>query len=419
MAGKGVMLAAVGGAVLVTAGVAAYPAMVWLGNKMYDQNVENFTKGSPVVYNETEKNFSSRTGTWKLDTPLGELVFKSETKFGMTGAETLIVPDYESAGFKAIFKELSVKEYPKAEMHMGYSITKQSFTSDGFVEPFKISNEQVSCDFAGVKFESAVAQNVNVNATGAEVVKSFRSNSGKSSGNVSVPGVSCVGTSDGVSVKLENLTFKIESVESYPSMYDFRVASFQLSDDKNKKIAVKNLTFGQTAEAGSGVFNFKSALYADELVFPNDMTGGSVELGRTGMDVRMVEVKDADFASIVDFYRDMALGEFADSTSDADIMASPIAQVPMDIRIQELTSKSANGGSFDAKGSAQFVIKDIMNGRAAIDLNFTKSYADAVGAGDIADSGVAMGFLKKDGDKYGSSVSFENHHLSVNGKPLF
>ena len=202
-------------------------------------------------------------------------------------------------------------------------------------------------------------------------------------------------------------------------MYDFRVASFQLSDDKNKKIAVKNLTFGQTAESGSGVFNFKSTLYADELVFPNDMTGGSVELGRTGMDVRMVEVKDADFASIVDFYRDMALGEVADSTSDADIMASPIAQVPMDIRIQELTSKSANGGSFDAKGSAQFVIKDIMNGRAAIDLNFTKSYADAVGAGDIADSGVAMGFLKKDGDKYGSSVSFENHHLSVNGKPLF
>ena len=202
-------------------------------------------------------------------------------------------------------------------------------------------------------------------------------------------------------------------------MYDFRVASFQLSDDKNKKIAVKNLTFGQTADAGSGVFNFRSALYADELTFPNDMTGGSVELGRTGIDVRMAEVKDADFAAIVDFYRDMALGEFADNTSDADIMASPIAQVPMDIRIQELTSKSADGGSFDAKGSAQFVIKDIMKARAAIDVNFTKSYADAIGVGEWPETGVAMGFLKKDGDKYVSSVSFENQQLTVNGKRIF
>ena len=42
MAGKSpvVMLAIVGGAVLATAAVAAYPAAVWLGNKMYDQNPE-------------------------------------------------------------------------------------------------------------------------------------------------------------------------------------------------------------------------------------------------------------------------------------------------------------------------------------------------------------------------------------------
>ena len=113
------------------------------------------------------------------------------------------------------------------------------------------------------------------------------------------------------------------------------------------------------------------------------------------------------------------MGEFADKTSDADIMNSPLAKVPLNIRLVRLASESGKDGSFKADGSASFSASDIMNARAALNLNFTKPYADAIGLGDAVGSGVAMGFLKQEGQNYVSALSLENQSLTVNGKKIF
>ncbi len=419
MAGKSpvVMLAIVGGAVLATAAVAAYPAAVWLGNKMYDQNVENFTKGYPVVYKETDKSFASRKGTWEVNTPAGDFVFRTETTFGMTGAESVITPDYESSGFKSVFEELSIKEYPKSEMHMGYSITKQAFTSDGFVDPFRIANNEFSCDVSGVKFESTVDQNVNMDAGGEEIVKSFRNGSGKSSGNVVIGGLSCTAADSKGVLRIENVKLNVESVQSYPSLYNIRIGSILF--DAKKKYELKNFELDQSIDIKSSGFSFKTTGSVAALTFPNEFSGGSVTLNNTGIDIRLEDINDRDFASLIDFYKDLAMGEFADKTSDADIMNSPLAKVPLNIRLVRLASESGKDGSFKADGSASFSASDIMNARAALNLNFTKPYADAIGLGDAVGSGVAMGFLKQEGQNYVSALSLENQSLTVNGKKIF
>ena len=420
MAGKSpvVMLAIVGGAVLATAAVAAYPAAVWLGNKMYDQNVENFTKGYPVVYKETEKSFASRKGTWEVNTPAGDFVFRTETTFGITGGESVITPDYESSGFKSVFEDLSIKEYPKAEMHMGYSIAKQAFTSDGFVEPFKIANDDFSCNVSGMKFESTVDQNVNMNATGEEIVKSFRKGSGKSSGNVVIEGLSCAAGADSKGeLKIENVKINVESVQSYPSLYNIRIGS--LLFNVKGKYELKDFELDQNIDFDSNGFSFKTAGSVAVATFPNEIAGGSVTLNNTGIDVRVEDINDRDFASLIDFYKDVALGEFADKTSDADLMNSPLAKIPLNIKLVKLVSQSGNDGSFKADGSASFSVSNIMNAKAALNLNFSKPYADAIGLGDAVGSGIAMGFLKQDGQNYVSNLSLENQSLTVNGKKIF
>src|SRR5574344_1941747 len=399
--GVGAKLGITLGAVLITVAAVAYPASIYLGNKIYDAQLEKIRNikidGTKITVEEQDKTYNTRTTRVAYNFQNESIVFDAKTTFELTGSTTVITPNYDVGSLAKLLKNAYITNTPKIEMTVDSPRTA-SVTND----PDKI-------------------------------LQNIRDGEISSNYNWFVPKISCASKDNKLSFEVSNLGGTGNTISYLLGDSDIKIGDVLFNLDQEYKADFKNILFTNRIKKGpndtlgvSYTNTIESASFNDPLVF---FFGGNPKqmkkLDSFNFALSIVDMKAEDFKNLFIIYPQIVgLPENTGKKSSEVLPATE--NIGLQFVLHDFSGK-IDDGVFKISGKSLTPIRSLINHSSPQGINaeakvhFDDKILDAIypGFSSQIHSLVALHYVKEVEPKvYESEIKFDENGFSFYGKHL-
>ncbi|MGN1393059.1 MAG: hypothetical protein ACI4V7_03245 [Succinivibrionaceae bacterium] len=438
----------VGVGFLATIGVCAYPASVYIGNKIYDERIAQLENTHKIKYSELETSFNHRKGIFTV-TPTEDISFSFnvDTDFTLTGATSTIVPEYQKGTFLellSMFPELSAPK--ETSVKVSYSTLTDRYDVDGSLGELSYNYGKGFCKLNNLYIKGNSPRTSKVSDDLEQIISKVKNDDYFFDLNIAVPNFECKSRGkDVVEIHDLQLSYRVygflnkfkPNTSNIFELFSTNIAKTQVDF---KKLEFYNILFGVNS------LKIKDFKHIQDLEFKNgnsyivnNLTIGSFKpetffIKSKDLDINNFNinsefyVKDDDLNKVVNAYRasnyfslnDYESDEYKDNFSE---FGKNVKDVLLHFDVKKLSFKLNDGSlSFEGQSSAPmgFFWNLLSEKELNIDflLKFDDKFKEAI---DKIEPRAINGFIKDNiivqkNNEYVVDFSFKNGDLIINDK---
>lgn len=420
-------------AVVATLAVAAYPASISIGNKIYDEQLEKIKQtnvnGAEIAIEEGDRTYNTRVA--KIIYKFGDdfIVFNTSTKFGFLGATTEVTPDFKAGVMPALIKEMNLSSEPESKLTIQYTAFGDKYIGQGSIKKIKFDNDGSNCGVDDISFNFESPRKANFTQNAEEQLQLIRDGQISVNYTVLVPKIEC--NENGINLAVNNIDLTGNLVSSLTADYDYKIGNLELSMGEEYSLSINNTlfanrinkgdndTFGQTAS-----LSFDRATFNDPLILffggdPNKMK----KLDNFILSVSLVDMAAEDYRKV--FIELPKIVSENKHQENAEKIQNLINNVVLKLNINEISGKLDNG-LFKIIGKSFLPINSIIKSSpeavtADIKVSFDSKFVEAINPNLVRqiNAFVKAKYLRevKEGS-FESEIKFEDGALSFYGKHL-
>lgn len=436
--GVGAKLGITLGAVLITVAAVAYPASIYLGNKIYDAQLEKIRNikidGTKITVEEQDKTYNTRTTRVAYNFQNESIVFDAKTTFELTGSTTVITPNYDVGSLAKLLKNAYITNTPKSEITLTYTILGDKFVGEARFGEINIDdNKGVACAIDNIEMNVDSPRTASVTNDPDKILQNIRDGEISSNYNWFVPKISCASKDNKLSFEVSNLGGTGNTISYLLGDSDIKIGDVLFNLDKEYKADFKNILFTNRIKKGpndtlgvSYTNTIESASFNDPLVF---FFGGNPKqmkkLDSFNFALSIVDMKAEDFKNLFIIYP-----QIVGLTENTGKKISEVLPATENIGLQFVLhdfSGKIDDGVFKISGKSLTPIRSLINHSSPQGINaeakvhFDDKILDAIypGFSSQIHSLVALHYVKEVEPKvYESEIKFDENGFSFYGKHL-